>query len=281
MVEGMNPTTGRAPRRRRRADTVLAIVAVSVLGAAVLGLTLPSNGQHAVDSGATQAGLVDLAAPAAPFVAPVPPPWAALLPTDTTQVLHTSSSHQWCEQIYCSRTVAWEKVDGVWRIATGPGENGEAIFRSQIGAKGFALPGMRRADDLKTPTGVYAIHTAFSTAEERPTELPWRRRLATSVVSSEPGGEYNTWVEKPKDVDGTRRMMSWGLWLDYNNPRLNVGVGPEPVANLGSGIFMHTSNAGKEWVATLACVQIGEPGQMEWVVRWLRSDANARVLNNV
>src|SRR5262249_36570797 len=99
--------------------------------------------------------------------------------------------------------------------------------------------------------------------------------------SSEPGPEYNTWVEKTKDVDGARRMMSWGLWLDYNNPRLALGVGAEPSSALGSGIFMHTSNPGREWVATLACVQIGEPSQMEWVVRWLRPDSNARVLNNV
>jgi L,D-peptidoglycan transpeptidase YkuD (ErfK/YbiS/YcfS/YnhG family) len=267
-------------RRRRRVDTVLAVAAVAVVGAAVLGLTLPAN-----STGPTQASLVDLAAPAEPFVAPVDPPapplWAALLPPDTTQVLRTTSSTQWCDKIYCSRTEAWEKVDGVWRIAAGPGENGEAVFRSQIGAKGFALPGMRRADDYKTPTGVYAITTTFSTTEERPTDLPWRRRLPTSVVTSEPGATYNTWIEKPRDVDGDRRMMSWGLWLDYNNPRLDVGVGPEPVPGLGSGIFMHTSNPGAEWVPTLACVQVGEPSQMEWIVRWLRPDANARVLNNV
>lgn len=272
-----------APRRRRRVDTVLAVVAAAVVGAVVLGLTLPAG--TATDARATRAGLVDVAAPGEPFVAPMdqngPPSWAALVPADTTQVLRTTSSTQWCDKVFCARTEAWEKIDGTWRVAAGPGENGEAVFRSQIGSKGFALPGMRRADDLMTPTGVYAITTTFSTTEQRPTELPWRRRLPTSVVTSEPGAAYNTWIEKDRDVDGDRRMMSWGLWLDYNNPRLEVGVGPEPVPGLGSGIFVHTSNAGAEWIATLACVQIGEPAQMEWVVRWLRPDANARVLNNV
>ncbi|MGQ0845079.1 MAG: L,D-transpeptidase family protein [Sporichthyaceae bacterium] len=268
------------PRRRRRVDNVLAVLAVGVVAGAILGLSVPGGGGPA-GAAPTRASLVDLAAPVAPAPAAPAPVWAALLPADTTQVLRTTSSRQWCELVYCARTEAWEKVDGTWRIAAGPGENGEAVFRSQIGSRGFALPGMRRADDYKTPTGVYAIHTTFSTTAERPTELPWRQRLATSVVTSEPGPKYNTWIEMPKDVDGTRRMMSWGLWLDYNNPRLEVGVGPEPAPGVGSGIFVHTSNPGREWVATLACVQIGEPTQMEWVVRWLRPDANARVLNNV
>ncbi|MGQ0464120.1 MAG: L,D-transpeptidase family protein [Sporichthyaceae bacterium] len=272
-----------APARcRRRVDTVLAVAAMAVIGSAVLGLTLPSGGNRA-GAAPTLAALAksptnsELAGPPQPAA----PAWAGALPADTSQVLRTTSSTQWCEKVYCSRTEAWEKVDGTWRIAAGPGEYGQAVFRSQIGAKGFAAPGMRRADDLKTPTGAYAIYTTFSTTAERPTELPWRRRLPTSVVSSEPGSKYNTWIEMPKDVDGDRRMMSWGLWLDYNNPRLEIGVGPAPVAGVGSGIFMHTSNAGKEWVATLACVQIGQPAQMEWVVRWLRPDANARVLNNL
>lgn len=273
------------PRRRcrRRVDNVLAVAAVALIGSAVLGLTIPSGG-HSAGAAPTRAVMTDyptnsdLAGPPPPAAAPS---WAAALPADTTQVLRTASSHQWCEKVSCARTEAWEKVDGAWRLASGPGQFGQAVFRSQIGARGFAAPGMRRADDLKTPAGAYAIYTAFSTTQERPTDLPWRRRLPTSVVSSEPGSKYNTWIEMPKDVDGARRMMSWGLWLDYNNPRLEIGIGPAPVAGLGSGIFVHTSNPGKEWQATLACVQIGEPNQMEWVVRWLRADAHPRVLNNL
>lgn len=283
MVKVMNTDRPVPARRRRRVDNVLAAVAVAVIGAAVLGLTLPSGGGPA-GAATKRSSVLDLAGlPAVPPApAPAPPPaWSSLLPADTAQVLRTNASTEWCRQIYCARTEAWEKVDGSWRLATGPGQGAQAVFRSQIGSRGFALPGRRRADDYKTPSGVYAIHTAFSTGEERPTELPWRRRLPTSVVSSEPGPKYNTWVEMPRDVYGARRMMSWGLWLDYNNPRLEVGVGPKPVAGLGSGIFVHTSNSGAEWVATLACVQISEPTHMEWVVRWLRPDANPRVLNNL
>ncbi|MGQ0464121.1 MAG: L,D-transpeptidase family protein [Sporichthyaceae bacterium] len=208
------------------------------------------------------------------------PAWARGLPANTTQVVRTVRSNEWCSQVYCARTEAWERVDGTWRLAKGPGKSGKAVFRSQIGARGFAPPGKRRQNDLRSPSGVFGIKVVFSTSKDRPTEMPWRRRLPTSVVSSTPGQTYNTWIEAPGVRAGDRRMMSWGFWIDYNNPRLAVGKGPRPVPGLGSGIFLHTSNAGRPWAATLACVQIGVPAQAEWIVRWLEPDANPRVVNN-
>lgn len=210
----------------------------------------------------------------------VGPAWTKLLPGDTTQVVRTVRSRQWCDEIYCTRTEAWERVDGVWRIAKGPGKSGKAVFRSQIGSRGFAAPGKRRQNDLKSPTGVFGIKVVFSTTEDSPTDMPWRRRLPTSVVSSNPGKTYNTWIESPRNRSGDRRMMSWGFWIDYNNPRLEVGEGPKPTPGKGSGIFLHTSNAGRPWVPTLACIQIGDPDQAEWIVRWLEPDSNPRVVNN-
>lgn len=210
----------------------------------------------------------------------VGPAWTRLLPADTTQAIRTVRTREWCAQIYCTRTEAWERRDGVWRIAEGPGKAGKAVFRSQIGARGFAAPGKRRQGDLKSPTGVFGIKVVFSTTKDSPTDMPWRRRLPTSVVSSDPGRTYNTWIESPATRAGDRRMMSWGFWIDYNNPRLAIGKGPKPVAGKGSGIFLHTSNAGRPWVPTLACIQIGDPDQAEWIVRWLEPDANPRVVNN-
>jgi L,D-peptidoglycan transpeptidase YkuD (ErfK/YbiS/YcfS/YnhG family) len=218
--------------------------------------------------------------PKAKPVKVVGPAWTKLLPDDTTQVVRTVRSKEWCPEVYCARTEAWERVDGVWRIAKGPGKNGKAVFRSQIGAKGFAAPGKRRQNDLKSPTGVFKIKVVFSTTKDSPTDLPWRRRLPTSVVSSIPGKTYNTWIESPRTQSGDRRMMKWGFWIDYNNPRLEVGKGPKPVPGKGSGIFLHTSNPGRPWAPTLACIQVGDPDQAEWIVRWLRSDANPRVVNN-
>lgn len=206
--------------------------------------------------------------------------WVSLLPADTTQVVRTVHTHDWCVEDYCARTEAWERVAGVWRIAKGPGKSGKAVFRSQIGARGFAAPGKRRQNDLRTPSGVFGIKVAFSTTKDRPTAMPWRPRLPTSVVSSEPGSTYNTWIERRGNSEGARRMMSWGFWIDYNNPRLAVGARPEPIPGLGSGIFLHTSNVGRPWAATLACIQVGDPSQAEWIVRWLKPGANPQVVNN-
>lgn len=211
--------------------------------------------------------------------APPRPSWADQVPSDTTQVLRTVPSSYWCEKVYCSQTEAWEKVDGAWRVVDLQGV--PAIFRSQTGSKGFAAAGERRQGDLRTPAGVYGVATTFSTTDDRPTDMPWRQRLPTSVVSSESGRTYNTWIEVRGNSYGDRRMMSWGIWIDYNNPRMHVGDQPEPHPDLGSGIFVHTSNQGEPWVATLGCVQIGDPEQMEWVVRWLDPAGNPQVVNNL
>jgi L,D-peptidoglycan transpeptidase YkuD (ErfK/YbiS/YcfS/YnhG family) len=43
---------------------------------------------------------------------------------------------------------------------------------------------------------------------------------------------------------------------------------------------MHTSNAGAPHVPTAGCVQLGDPADMAWVVRWLNPEANPRIVNN-
>jgi L,D-peptidoglycan transpeptidase YkuD (ErfK/YbiS/YcfS/YnhG family) len=193
--------------------------------------------------------------------------------------VRTIRTNHWCSEVWCTRTEAWQKVDGVWQLATKA--NGRtAVFRSQVGARGFASPAARRQGDMRTPSGVYGIVTTFSTTKESPTAMPWRRRLPTSVVSDAPGKTYNTWVEVKGNGGGDRRMMSWGLWIDWNHPRLDIGVGPKPVPGRGSGIFMHTSNPGRPYVPTAGCVQLGDPDDMAWIVKWLNPEANPRIVNN-
>jgi L,D-peptidoglycan transpeptidase YkuD (ErfK/YbiS/YcfS/YnhG family) len=210
---------------------------------------------------------------------PGEPSWARDLPADTTQVIRTTSTHLWCKQIYCTKTEAWEKVDGRWRLAKGPGRNGRAVFRSTIGPRGFAPVNKRREDDGRTPSGVFDIKVTFSATSKSPGAMPWRRRLPGSYVSSAHGKNYNTWLENGSG--GTRPSMQYGFWVDYNNPRLVPGQGPKPVPGLGSGIFYHTSWPHARWIPTIGCTQIGEPAQMKWVLQWLRPQANPRVLNNI
>jgi L,D-peptidoglycan transpeptidase YkuD (ErfK/YbiS/YcfS/YnhG family) len=208
------------------------------------------------------------------------PAWTRKLPADTTQAVRTIRTNHWCSEIWCTRTEAWEQVDGVWRLAK-KADGTTAVFRSQVGQSGFAAASSRRQGDMRTPTGVYGIATTFSTTKESPTAMPWRRRLPTSAVSDAYGKTYNTWVEIKGSQGGDRRMMSWGLWIDWNNPRLEPGRGPKPVEGRGSGIFMHTSNPGRPFVPTAGCVQLGNPADMAWIVKWLNPDANPRIVNNL
>lgn len=237
-------------------------------------------------SGTAEAQIVTLGVQPGPLKAAIThqrtPAWAEGLPADTTQVVRTVRTDAWCSQIWCTRTEAWEKVDGTWSIAKrGSGPDARPmVVRSQVGARGFAPAEKRRQGDMRTPSGTYAVVTTFSTTKDKPTEMPWRRRLPTSVVSDAYGKTYNTWIEIKGNRSGDRRMMSWGLWIDWNNPRLQVGQGSAPVQGRGSGIFMHTSNVGAPFVPTAGCVQLGNPADMEWIVRWLKPDANPRIVNN-
>ncbi|HUR72973.1 MAG TPA: L,D-transpeptidase family protein [Sporichthya sp.] len=287
------PTTAHTHRRPRgaRVGRIALITGAAVVCA--LGVTGALDPSPSVSSAAAQIQTANFGVQPGPLKALAQsgqwaesaigaPAWARGLPTDTTQVVRTVPTHKWCEQIWCTRTEAWEKVDGAWRIATrGSGTTAEpAVFRSQIGQNGFASATSRRQGDMRTPSGIYGIVTTFSTTKEQPTAMPWRRRLPTSAVSDAYGRTYNTWVEIKGSGGGDRRMMSWGLWIDWNNPRLQVGQGPTPVTGRGSGIFMHTSNPGRPFVPTAGCVQLGNPAHMAWIVRWLRPDADPRIVNN-
>jgi len=210
-----------------------------------------------------------------------PPAFAAKVPASTTQVVRTVRTNKWCAKVYCTKTQAWHKVNGRWKLVR-LHDGSPATFRSSIGPYGFAAPGKRREGDGKTPTGVYRIAVTFSTTTTNPgTAMPWKRRKPTSVVPNYRNRFYNTWIEQSWRTDGDRPSMRYGFWVGYNNPRLKVGVGPAPVYGKGSGIFYHTSPYGQKWTPTLACTKVGEPSQMRWIVRWLRPDANPRVSNNI
>ena len=198
------------------------------------------------------------------------PGWARLLPRRTTQVVRTVSSHRFCRQVYCTVTQAWQRgADGRWV------ERRE--FRSQIGVRGW---GKRREGDDRSPGGVFRIKVTFTTGTHNPGAMPWRRRRPTSIVSSSPGPDYNTWLEVRGVTSGDRPSMRSGWVVDFNHVRLRPGVGPRPVPGRGSGIFYHTSRPGDPWAATAGCTQVGNPRQMRWLLRWLRPEARPRVVQN-
>jgi L,D-peptidoglycan transpeptidase YkuD (ErfK/YbiS/YcfS/YnhG family) len=218
-------------------------------------------------------------APAARRTAYVAPDFATAVPATTRQVVRTVRTNRWCSQVWCTRTEAWEKVAGRWRIVTLPSGQ-RAVFRSSVGPRGFAPVGRKRQSDGRTPSGVFPIAVTFSTSASAPGAMPWRRRLPTSSVTNYRGRLYNTWIEERGRTDGARLSMRWGFWVGYNNPRLRVGVGPRPVQGMGSGIFYHTAGAGPRWSPTEGCTNLGHPSQMRWVLTWLRPAADPRVVQH-
>ncbi|HYF71869.1 MAG TPA: hypothetical protein VD864_03555 [Nocardioides sp.] len=196
------------------------------------------------------------------------PPWAELVPSGTTQVVRTVSSHEHCRRVWCTVTQAWERdAEGAWKKVR--------EFRSTIGKRGW---GKQREGDNRSPVGVLRIKVTFTTGSDNPGEMPWRRRKPTSVVSAAAGPNYNTWVEIAGVTSGDRPSMRSGWVVDYNNVRLRPGVGPRPVPGKGSGIFYHTSKPGHRWAPTAGCTQVGNPKQMRWLLTWLRPDAKPRIV---
>lgn len=201
---------------------------------------------------------------------PAQPAFAGLVPAATSQVVRTVSSRRYCRRVFCTVTQAWRKdAAGVWTL--------RREFRSTIGERGW---GKQREGDRRSPGGVFRVKITFSTSTTAPGPMPWRRRRPTSLVSAAPGPDYNTWLEVAGLTSGDRPSMRHGFVVDYNRVRLRRGVGPAPVQGRGSGIFYHTSKPGSPWAPTLGCTQVGDPADMEWLVRWLRPGAYPRVVQN-
>lgn len=201
---------------------------------------------------------------------PRQPSWARLLPTGTSQVVRTVTSHRWCRQVYCTVTQAWQRDrDGSWHKVR--------RFRSTIGLRGW---GKQHEGDDRSPVGVLRIKITFTTTRSDPGRMPWRRRRPTSVVSAAAGRDYNTWLEIPGVTSGDRPSMRSGWVVDYNHVRLRPGVGPAPVQGKGSGIFYHTSKPGARWAPTAGCTQVGDPAAMRWLLKWLRPQDRPRIVQD-
>lgn len=243
--------------------TAAAVRTSVLLVTAVAGLLVAPAGQvHAQPVGSTHADTTGRR-PA--------PAFADRVPARTEQVVRTVSSRHWCRHTWCTVTQAWRRTaEGRWDMVR--------RFRSTIAPNGFDKT---REGDLRAPSGVYRIRVTFSTRRQPPGDMPWRRRLPTSVVTNNAGRLYNTWIEERGRTDGDRPSMRYGFIVDYNHPRLRPGVGPRPVPGKGSGIFYHTSRPGQRWSSTLGCTQVGRPEAMRWIVRWLDPDAAPRVVQDL
>lgn len=152
----------------------------------------------------------------------------------------------------------FEFIGGNWVPVT-------AAVSASVGRSGFARLGEKREGDGKTPSGVFALGTAFGYGESASVKMPYRQATEEDFwVDDAQSSAYNTWVkglpvavsfEKMRRDDD---LYKYGIVIEYN-------TGPV-VKGLGSAIFMHIWKAYGE--STSGCVALSEPdllGIMNWL----------------
>ena len=120
--------------------------------------------------------------------------------------------------------------------------------------------------DVKSPLGMYAIGTAFSTEQTVPFGWPCRTIGPDSWWVDDPDSPlYNTWVESPdksgfasgEKMDSLPVHYHYGLVVEYNTDPITPGR--------GSAIFIHCKG---DKPYTHGCVAM-EEAMLLRVLRWL------------
>jgi L,D-peptidoglycan transpeptidase YkuD (ErfK/YbiS/YcfS/YnhG family) len=130
----------------------------------------------------------------------------------------------------------------------------------------------KKEGDGKTPTGLYAIGTAFGTDPPPPCEWPYRLTGPHDYWIDDPHSpDYNRWVVYEGDPDSR-----WKSYERLTNPLYNralvIRYNEDPViAGKGSAIFFHRW-AGPDQPSA-GCVTVSEE-QVLRVLCWLKPNRN-------
>ena len=124
-----------------------------------------------------------------------------------------------------------EKQGGAWKRAF-------PAFRATIGENGFAPFDRKKEGDGKSPTGVFALGTAFGYGPSVATGMPYRQATDNDFWVDDPASEdYNRWVSgRPKaaSMEKMKReddLYKYGIVIEYNTSPI--------VRGKGSAIFLH------------------------------------------
>lgn len=139
-------------------------------------------------------------------------------------------------------------------------------FPVVIGKNGFAASGEKREGDGKTPSGRFALGTAFGYGVSLATKMPYRRIADDDVWVDDPEApDYNTWTQKSrtsaKSYEVMRRpdgLYRCGLVIEYNTTPVEKGK--------GSAIFLHVWRG--PGLPTEGCVALEEKG-LRRLLGWL------------
>lgn len=135
-------------------------------------------------------------------------------------------------------------------VRSGDGYDVDYSVDARIGREGFAPEGAKREGDGRSPSGVYSFGHGFGAGDPGST-TGYREITDRSCWVDQPGSTYNTWQETDdcrgeQLADFVSKEYAQGIVINYNTD--------EPVAGMGSAIFLHASGDG----ATAGCVSVAE-----------------------
>ena len=140
-----------------------------------------------------------------------------------------------------------------------------------LGKKGLAAMGVKKDGDLKTPSGIFSLGSAFGFAPQyiKNIKMPYTQLTATTVCVDDPNSKYYNRIVNRKKISHpdwkSGEMMRqnpeymWGIVINYNTVK--------PVAGAGSCNSLHVWNSAAQ-TATPGSVSTNET-DIEELVTWL------------
>lgn len=173
-----------------------------------------------------------------------------------------------CSQSPFVNVFLLKKNDGQWEYV---GKSMSGV----IGKKGFAVPGKKREGDGKSPSGIFALQTAFGYNESIRTKMPYRQALADDLwVDDIHADDYNRWVKKDQTKAVSYEKMKrdddlykYGFVIEYNTAPVVKGH--------GSAIFFHIWRG--ENIPTEGCVAVSEDNILK-ILAWLDPQASPLII---
>lgn len=187
------------------------------------------------------------------------------IPSDATQLVVATNRETECVQ---ATVLTLVRGASGWQQAL-------PAIPAVVGRKGFASPGSKREGDGKSPTGVFALGTAFGYAASGKTKLPYRQTTAEDVwVDDAASADYNRWMQKSvtsaKSFERLKRtdgLYENAVVVEYNTQPV--------VAGNGSAIFLHIWRASDK--PTAGCVAAAKPSVLS-LMSWLDPAQSPRIV---
>lgn len=156
------------------------------------------------------------------------------------------------------------------------------VADARVGRNGMAPAARRRQNTSTTPSGTFALGTAFGIAPAPVgTTIAYRRVTSADYWVYDPRdpASYNRWVvgragaswrtSWAEHLIGYGRQYRHGVVIDFNH----AASAGQPDVRAGGGIFLHVVGPG----ATAGCVAVSA-AQMARILRWLRPGTAARIV---